>query len=113
MWKNAIQVGRPRVGLALKLVGLLIVSTIGLFTLFGYLNLRFQQRHAEEIILQDGDHVGDLIVRSLRYHMMRNDREALFQAINNLGTQSGIRRIRVLNSSGQVNFSTDPADTTQ
>jgi two-component system NtrC family sensor kinase len=110
MWKAAIQLGRLRVGLAPKLVGLLVVSTIALFTLFGYLNLRFQQRHAEEIILQDGDHLGDLILRSLRYHMMRNDREALDQAINNLATQSGIRRIRVLNSSGQVNFSSDPAD---
>jgi two-component system NtrC family sensor kinase len=72
--------------------------------------LRFQQQHAEEIILQDGDHVGDLIVRSLRYHMMRNDREALYQAINDIGTQPGMRRIRVLDSSGQINFSTDPSE---
>jgi two-component system NtrC family sensor kinase len=110
MGKSAIQAGRLRVGLAAKLVALLVVSTVALFSLFGYLNLRFQQHHAEELILQDGDHVGDLIVRSLRYHMMRNDREALVQAIYILGTQSGISRIRVLNSSGRVNFSTDPAD---
>jgi len=96
--------------LASKLVILLVVSTIVLFSLFGYLNLRFQQRHAEEIILQDGDHVGDLIVRSLRYHMMRNDREALYQAINDIGTQPGMAGIRILNSSGQINFSTDSSE---
>ena len=110
MGKNPLQFGRFRIGLAPKLVSLLVVSTVALFTLFGYLNLRFQQRHAEEIILQDGDHVGDLIVRSLRYHMMRNDREALHEAIANLGAQSGMRRIRILNASGQVTFSTDPVD---
>jgi two-component system NtrC family sensor kinase len=110
MLKGLFQLGQLRVGLASKLVILLVVSTIALFSLFGYLNLRFQQQHAEEIILQDGDHVGDLIVRSLRYHMMRNDREALYQAINDIGTQPGMRRIRVLDSSGQINFSTDPSE---
>jgi two-component system NtrC family sensor kinase len=110
MWQSPFQLGRFRVGLAPKLVTLLVISTVALFSLFGYLNLRFQQRHAEEIILQDGDHLGDLVVRSLRYHMMRNDREALHEAIINLGAQSGMRRIRILNAAGQVNFSTDPAD---
>lgn len=110
MFKGLFHRGKLRVGLASKLVLLLVISTVALFTLFGYLNLRFQQRHAEEIILQDGDHVGDLIVRSLRFHMMRNDREALYHAINDIGTQSGMRRIRILNSSGQINFSTDPAE---
>ncbi|HTT33472.1 MAG TPA: ATP-binding protein [Methylomirabilota bacterium] len=110
MTKGLFQLGKLRVGLASKLVVLLVISTISLFSLFGYLNLRFQQRHAEEIILQDGDHVGDLIVRSLRYHMMRNDREALYHAINDIGAQPGMGRIRILNSSGQVNFSTDPSE---
>jgi two-component system, NtrC family, sensor kinase len=110
MFRSLLQPGKIRVGLASKLVLLLVVSTVALFTLFGYLNLRFQQRHAEEIILQDGDHVGDLIVRSLRYHMMRNDREALYQAINDIGAQAGMDRIRILNSSGQIKFSTDPAE---
>jgi len=110
MTKGPFQLGKLRVGLASKLVMLLVISTIALFSLFGYLNLRFQQRHAEEIILQDGDHVGDLIVRSLRYHMMRNDREALYQAINDIGAQPGMGRIRILNSSGQINFSTDASE---
>ncbi len=102
--------GGLRIGLAPKLVSLLVASTIVLFALFGYLNLHFQQRNAEEIILQDGDHVGDLIVRGLRHHMMQNDREALHQAISDLGMQPGIRRIRVLNSSGRIDFSTEPND---
>jgi two-component system, NtrC family, sensor kinase len=110
MFKSLFQRGKLRVGLASKLVILLIVSTVALFSLFGYLNLRFQRRHAEEIILQDGDHIGDLIVRSLRYHMMRNDREALYQVINDIGTQSGMRRIRIMNAAGQINFSTDTAE---
>lgn len=110
MSRSFFQFGRLRVRLTFKLVSLLVVTTIALFSFFGYLNLRFQRKHAEEIILQDGDHIGDLIVRSLRYHMMRNDREALYQAINDIGMQPGMRRIRILNASGQINFSTDPSE---
>ena len=107
---SPFQTGRLRIGLASKLVILLVVTTVALFSFFGYLNLRFQRRHAEEIILQDADQVGELIVRSLRYHMMRYDREALYQAVKDIGTQAGMRRIRILNSSGQINFTTDSSE---
>jgi two-component system NtrC family sensor kinase len=102
--------GPLRVGLASKLILLLVVSTVALFSFFGYLNIRLQERHAEELILQDADHVGDVILRSLRFQMLRNDRESLYQVIANIGAQPGIRGIRILNGEGRIAFSSDPAE---
>lgn len=96
--------------MAVKLVLLLVVSTVVLFTLFGYLNLRLQRRHSEAIILQSANRIGDLIARSTRYQMMRNDREALYQVISTIGAEPGIRRVRIFNKEGRITFSTDPAE---
>jgi two-component system NtrC family sensor kinase len=110
MPRNSISRRRLRVGLAVKLVVLLLVSTVALFALFGYLNLRLQRRHSEEIMLQSANRIGDLIARSTRYQMMRNDREALYQVISTIGAEPGIRRVRIFNEEGRITFSTDSAE---
>ena len=106
-------VARPamfRVGLAGKLALALIASTAGLFVLFGYFNLRELRRHSEEMVLQSADRVTDVIQRSTRYEMLRNDRQALYNVIQELGTQPGIRRIRIFNKDGRISFSTEAAE---
>ncbi|MBI4462940.1 MAG: HAMP domain-containing protein [Acidobacteria bacterium] len=101
---------RLRAGLAVKLAALLVVSTAALFTLFGYWNLRHQRQQAEELVLQSADRISDLIQRSTRYQMLRNDREALYQVISTIGREPGIRRIRIFNEEGRISFSTDPSE---
>lgn len=101
---------RLRAGLAVKLAVCLVVSTAAFFTLFGYLNLRLQRHHSEEMVLQSADRISDLIQRSTRYQMLRNDREALYQVLNTIGSEAGIRRIRIFNEEGRISFSTDPAE---
>jgi two-component system, NtrC family, sensor kinase len=100
-----------RVGLAPKLAGLLVVCTVALFSVFGYLNLRLQRRNSEQVILQSADRIGDLIQRSTRYQMLRNDREALYEMITAIGTQPGIRSVRIFNQEGRISFSTKPEET--
>jgi two-component system, NtrC family, sensor kinase len=99
-----------RIGLATKLAMCLVLSTVALFTLFGYLNLRLQKRQSEETVLQTVDHIGDIIQRSTRYQMLRNDRDALYQVIQTIGSEPGIRRIRIFNKEGRISFSTDPSE---
>ncbi len=96
-----------RVRLAVKLGVALVLSTAALFSLFGYLNLRLQRSHAEEIVLQSADRISDLILRSTRYQMLRNDREALYQVIDTIGSEPGIRRIRIFSEEGRISFSTE------
>jgi len=101
---------RIRVGLAAKLVVSLIASTAALFALFGYFNLRDQRRHSEEMVLQSAERITDVIQRSTRYEMLNNDRQALYNVIQELGSEPGIRRIRIFNKEGRITFSTDAAE---
>ncbi|HUI75228.1 MAG TPA: ATP-binding protein [Candidatus Acidoferrum sp.] len=102
---------RLRVGLAPKLAVLLVAGIVGLFSIFGYLSLRLQRRNSEQVILQSADRIGDVIQRSTRYQMLRNDREALYHMITEIGTQPGIRGVRIFNQEGRISFSTKPEET--
>jgi len=101
---------RFRVGLAAKLAVCLVASTAALFALFGYFNLREQRRHSEEMVLQSAERITDVIQRSTRYEMLHNDRQALYNVIQELGSEPGIRRIRIFNKEGRISFSTDAAE---
>jgi two-component system, NtrC family, sensor kinase len=96
-----------RRGLAGKLALSLVLSTLVIFAVFGYINLRFQRRAAEELLIQSADRITDVIKRSTRYQMMHNDREGLYQVIRDMGSEPGIRRVRIFNKEGRITFSTD------
>ena len=99
-----------RVGLAAKLAVCLVASTAALFAVFGYFNLREQRRHSEELVMQSAERITDVIQRSTRFEMLHNDREALYNIIQELGSQPGIRRIRIFNKEGRISFSTDAGE---
>jgi len=100
-----------RLGLAAKLAITVIVSTAAFFALFGGINLRLERRNSMDLVKQAADRVTDVIRRSTRYEMMRNDRDALRNVIQELGTEPGIQRIRIFNSEGRITLSTDAAET--
>jgi len=53
---------------------------------------------------QAADRVTDVILRSTRYEMLHNDREALYNIIRELGSQPGIQRIRIFNKDAASRF---------
>ena len=56
---------------------------------------------------QAAKRITDLIVRSTHYEMLRNDKDALLNMIQQLGSEPGIQSIRVLNRDGRITYSTD------
>jgi len=102
---------RPvKLGLAAKLAICVVASTAAFFTLFGYINLHAAQTHSERLIEQSAQRLTDIILRSTRYQMLHNDREALYAMVQDMGHEPGIHRIRVFNQDGRVAFSSDPRD---
>ncbi len=99
-----------RAGLAVKLAVSLVATTVLLLTFFNYLNLRIEQRRAEEMGVESADRISDVILRSTHYQMLRNDREALYHVLHTIGREPGIRAIRIFNEEGRISFSTDPAE---
>ena len=79
----------------------------GLFRLFGFVNLRTERAYREDLVEQSADRITDVILRSTRYEMLRNDRDALYNIIQELGSEPGIQRIRIFNKDGRIMFSTD------
>ena len=75
-----------RLGLAAKLAVSVIVSTAVFFTLFGFINLRVERRQSEGLMVQSADRVADIILRSTRYDMMRHDRDALYNVLQEVGS---------------------------
>jgi two-component system NtrC family sensor kinase len=96
-----------RFGLAAKLAVCVIASTAAFFALFGWINLRLERRQALDLVAQSADNVSDVILRSTRYDMLRDDREALHNVIQELGSEPGIQRIRIFNKEGRITVSTD------
>ncbi|MBZ5545827.1 MAG: HAMP domain-containing protein [Acidobacteriia bacterium] len=93
--------------LATKLTACLVGSLVLLFGFLGFLNLRLHRQSLEEMVFTSADRISDLIRRSIRYSMLRDQREEVFQIINTIGSQPGISKIRIFNKEGKITFSTD------
>jgi len=96
-----------RLGLAAKLAISVIASMTAFFALFGYINLRSERRQSENLVELSADRITDVIVRSTHYEMLQNDRAALHNRIDDMGSEPGIERIRLFNKEGLITYSTD------
>ncbi|MCZ2146724.1 MAG: hypothetical protein LC126_03000 [Bryobacterales bacterium] len=72
--------------------------------------LRVERRNAEQLVTASAERVGDIIRRSARYQMLRNDREALYRMIRDVGSEPGIRRVRIFSKTGEIRVTTDDAE---
>ena len=93
--------------LAGKLTLALVGSMAVLFGLYGYLNIRLWRETQQEMIFQSADRISDTIRRSIRYSMLRNQREEVLHILNTIGHQQGISKIRIFNKEGGITVSTD------
>jgi two-component system NtrC family sensor kinase len=96
--------------LGLKLVLLLTVAMLVTFGALGYANIRLHRRHLEAATLRAAERVSDTVKRSTEYHMLRNDRDAMYQIIRTLGAEPGIVRIRILNPEGRISYSSEQSE---
>lgn len=102
--------GRLHHSLSAKLIAILVGAMMLTFGLLGYVNVRLHRRHLEAATLDAAQRVSDTIKRSTSYHMLRNDREALYQIINTMGAEPGIVRVRIFDGDGTIRYSTDPSE---
>jgi two-component system, NtrC family, sensor kinase len=93
-----------------KLIAMLLGAMLITFGLLGYLNIRLHRKHLEAATLGAAERVSDTIKRSTTYHMLRNDRDAIYNIISTIGTEPGIVRVRIMDKEGRINYSSDPAE---
>src|SRR6266496_2835565 len=100
-----------RYGLGTKLIGLLLGAMLIIFALLGYLTIRLHRQHLEAAALVSTEGISDVIKRSTTFYMMRNDREALYNAMATMANEPGVVRVRVFDREGRISFSTEPSET--
>ena len=99
------------INLSLKLTICLIGGMVIIFSALGYQSVTLHRHQLEDMTFAAGDRISDTIKRSTRFGMLNNHREQVHQAINAIGSQPGINKIRIFNEEGKVSFSTDESET--
>lgn len=87
--------------LYLLLMVLLMISFAGIM----YFNISSFTKHLNDSVINHAIQVSDLIKRSTRYSMLKNDREHLYHTISTIGMEDGVEGIRIYNKPGQIAFS--------
>src|SRR4030043_1278820 len=85
-------------------VGVITVIVVGVFA---YVNLHSQQKQLVDEAIVGAKQLSATLTRSLRFDMLHNYREALYNSIENIGAQEGIEKIRIFNKEGAIMFSSD------
>jgi two-component system, NtrC family, sensor kinase len=96
--------------LSARLIVLLLAGMVVIFALLGYLNIRLHRRHLEAASLASAERMSDVIQHATTYHMLRNDRQALYQSITTMASEPGVVRIRIFNQEGRISFSSDASE---
>ena len=96
--------------LSVKLIALIFSAMVVIFALLGYANIRLHRQHLEAATLTSAERTSDVIKRSTSYHMLRNDREALYNTIGTMAAEPGIVRIRIFDKEGRIGYSSDPSE---
>ncbi len=93
--------------LSVKLIFWVGVITVIVIGTFAYVNLTVQRRHLLDEAILGAKQLSGTLKRSLRFDMLHNYREALYNSIETVGTQEGIEKVRIFNKEGEIQFSSD------
>jgi len=93
--------------LSTKLLICLIGSMAFIFGIIGVMSVRMHRQHLLEAIVMSADRTSDVIRRSTRYSMLKDERKVVYQIINTIAHEPGMIKIRIFNKEGKITFSTD------
>jgi two-component system NtrC family sensor kinase len=96
--------------LSFRLFVVLCALLLPLLAASTWILLRVQTRQMMDMVLLSADRTSDIIQRSTRSAMLRNQRAELHEMINNMASEPGLQGIRVFNKQGDIMFSSDPAE---
>ncbi|GFE56357.1 HAMP domain-containing sensor histidine kinase [Geobacter sp. AOG1] len=96
--------------LRLSLIAKLAISTslvlLVFMALFAYINIETLQKIFLDEAVSDAENLSESIIKTTHHQMLDDDRLRAYQMIQEVGTQSGIESIRLINKDGRIIFST-------
>ncbi|MCX7856752.1 MAG: ATP-binding protein [Deltaproteobacteria bacterium] len=85
-------------------VGIIASIVIGVFT---YINIKTQEQQMVDQAIMGAKQLSETLTRSLKFDMLHNYREAIYYSIETVGSQEGIKKVRIFNKEGKIMFSSD------
>jgi len=90
-----------------KLIVAVGITTIIIIGCYSYINLRSQSNMLLSEFERHANQLSETIKKATRIGMLKNEREQTFGIIKMIGTEKGIREIRIFNKEGEIIFSND------
>ena len=88
-------------------ISFILISILSVYTYFIIKNL---DSYLTDTRFRSPYNISDLIKKSTRYSMLLNRREDVHEIIKTLGTEIGVKEIRIYNKLGLIIFSTNPSE---
>jgi len=86
---------------------LTVLLAIGIFAIF---NIQSERTSLLEEVERHANQLSEAVKSDTEYDMLHNDRERIHESIRRIGEQESIDRIRILNKSGEIIYSSNEAD---
>ena len=99
-----------RRNIGFKLTFWVVLTVLLAIGIFAWFIIRSQSSSVLDEVERHANQLSDAIKFDTEYEMMRNDREHIRESMRAIGQQEGIDRIRIMNKSGQIIYSSDAAD---
>jgi two-component system, NtrC family, sensor kinase len=96
--------------IGVKLILAVAATGICIIGVSAYFNIRSLSATLEAEVERHANQLSEAVRNSTRYDMMLNQRDRIGHVIANIGTQADIGRIRVLNKTGEIIYSSKPDD---
>ncbi|MCG6980890.1 MAG: HAMP domain-containing protein [Deltaproteobacteria bacterium] len=96
-------------------VGFMLICTVSAIAIlvigiYATVNISTQRNQLIQQVIQSTNMVSDTIKRSMRYDMLKYQPERLHRAIDTIGGQEGIEKVRIFNYVGEIIYSSDRAE---
>jgi signal transduction histidine kinase len=96
--------------LTVKIMAVSAVIVLPLSAWFWYQSLLVERRYLTAGAAEFAGDYSDLVRKSVREQMLRNDRQAVQRAVSSITGGESLRQLRIYNRVGRVAFSSEPAE---
>ncbi|MGD8371073.1 MAG: ATP-binding protein [Syntrophobacterales bacterium] len=93
--------------LGLKLICSVSAIAVLVIGIYASVNINTQRDQLIQQVIQSSNLVSETIKRSMRYDMLKYQPERLHRAIDTIGAQEGIEKVRIFNYLGEIIYSSD------
>ena len=96
--------------IGLKLILVAGLTAILIISVFAYFNIQSLDASLQAEVERHANQLSETVKYSTRHDMLKNQRDRIHQVINEVGRQTSINKVRVLNKTGEIMYSSNESE---